>query len=128
MERTTQRDAASPEIHPTSRRADGIALGILFALTAIIMAHRWVFDDWVSRHDLLAFFIPWYGYLGDRLAAGDIPGWNPALFGGSPFAGDPESGWMYLPAMLLFPFLSVVTAYKFLILAQLLIAGTATYA
>ena len=125
---TTQRDEASPGIHPTSRRADGIALGILLGMTTIIMVHRWVFDDWVSRHDLLAFFIPWYGYLGDRLAAGDIPGWNPFLFGGSPFAGDPESGWMYLPAMLLFPFLHVVTAYKFLILAQLLIAGTATYA
>jgi len=128
LDRTTQRDAASPGIPVTSRRADGIALGILFALTAIIMTHRWIFDDWVGRHDLLAFFVPWYGYLGDRLAAGDIPGWNPSLFGGSPFAGDPESGWMYLPAMLLFPFLSVVTAYKFLILAQLLIAGTATYA
>jgi hypothetical protein len=35
---------------------------------------------------------------------------------------------MYLPAMLLFPFLYVVTAFKFLILLQLLIAGTATYA
>lgn len=128
MDRTIEPNATSPERSGTSRRADCVALGILLALTAIIMVHRWIFDDWVSRHDLLAFFIPWYGYLGDRLAAGDIPGWNPHLFGGSPFAGDPESGWMYLPAMLLFPFMYVVTAYKSLILLQLLIAGTATYA
>ena len=104
------------------------ALAVLLGLTAIIMIHRWVFDDWTSRHDLLAFFIPFYGYLGDRLAAGDIPGWNPYLFGGSPFAGDPESGWMYIPAMLMFTFLPVVTAMKGMILLQLLIAGTATYA
>jgi len=128
LDRTVERNSVSPERKTTSRRADCLALGILLALTAVVMIHRWIFDDWVSRHDLLAFFIPWYGYLGDRLAAGDIPGWNPYLFGGSPFAGDPESGWMYLPAMLLFPFLYVVTAYKFLILLQLLIAGTATYA
>jgi len=128
LDRTTEGNPASPGQAVTSRRADCVALCILLALTAIIMIHRWIFDDWVSRHDLLAFFIPWYGYLGDRLAAGDIPGWNPYVFGGSPFAGDPESGWMYLPAMLLFPFLYVVTAFKFLILLQLLIAGTATYA
>jgi hypothetical protein len=110
------------------QRRDAIALAILLGLTTLIMIHRWIFDDWTSRHDLLAFFIPWYGYLGDRLASGDIPGWNPYLFGGSPFAGDPESGWMYFPAMLLFPFLSVITAFKAMILLQLLIAGTATYA
>jgi len=110
------------------QRRDLIALAILIGLTAIIMIHRWIFDDWTGRHDLLAFFIPWYGYLGDRLAAGDIPGWNPYLFGGSPFAGDPESGWMYFPAMLMFPFLPVITAIKGMILLQLLIAGTTTYA
>lgn len=110
------------------QRRDLIALAILVGLTAIIMTHRWIFDDWTGRHDLLAFFIPWYGYLGDRLAAGDIPGWNPYLFGGSPFAGDPESGWMYFPAMLMFTFLPVITAMKGMILLQLLIAGTTTYA
>lgn len=105
-----------------------IALAALLGLTAIIMIHRWVFDDWTGRHDLLGFFIPWYGLLGDRLAAGDIPGWNPHLFGGSPFAGDPESGWMYLPAMLMFTFLPIINAIKGMILLQLLIAGTTTYA
>lgn len=108
-------------------RPDIFALGVLGVLTAILMWHRWVFDDWLSRHDILAFFLPWYGYLGDRLAAGDIPGWLPSTFGGVPFAADPESGWMYLPAMLLFPFFEVVVAYKLMILVQLVIAGTSTY-
>ncbi|HEU0164437.1 MAG TPA: YfhO family protein [Thermomicrobiales bacterium] len=102
-----------------------VALGIM---TAIVCWHRFLFDNWLSRHDLLSFFIPWYGYLGDRLSHFDIPAWNPYLFSGSPFAADPESGWWYLPAMLAFPFFGVATAFKMYILIQLVIAGSTSYA
>ncbi|CAN5728015.1 hypothetical protein BH23CHL3_BH23CHL3_08860 [soil metagenome] len=109
------------------RNPDAMAIGVLLCLTLVMMWHRWVFDNWLARHDLLAFFLPWLGSLGDRLGASDIPSLNPYVFSGSPFAGDPESGWMYLPAMLVFPFFEVTVAYKLMILLLLVIAGTSTY-
>lgn len=116
---------------PDSRHAwwvhDAIAIAVFLALTTLAMIYRWVFDNWLARHDLLTFFLPWFDALGDRLRNLDIPGINPYIFAGAPFAGDPESGWLYLPAMLTFPFFEVVLAYKLMILIQLLIAGLGMY-
>lgn len=109
------------------RRGDLIALLVLFAGIAIVSAHRFYFDNWLARHDLLAFFLPWHGLLGERLANFDVPGWNANAFAGTPFLGDPESGWLYFPAMVVFPFLQITVAMKAMILVQLLIGGTATY-
>jgi hypothetical protein len=105
-----------------------LAVAVLLVLTLIVLWHRWVFDNWLARHDLLTFFLPWLGALGDRLRELDVPALNRYVFSGSPFAGDPESGWMYVPAMLTFPFFEVTVAYKLMILALLLLAGTSTYA
>ncbi|MBA2278186.1 MAG: hypothetical protein H0W06_10535, partial [Chloroflexia bacterium] len=109
-------------------RADVAAVALVVALTAVVALSRALHDNWLGRHDVLAFFLPWYAALGDRLAAGDIPGWNPHVFGGAPFAGDPESGWMYLPAMLTFPFFHPATAFKLMVFLQLLVASLGTYA
>ena len=113
---------------PRWRNPDAIAIAVLLCLTLVVMWHRWVFDNWLARHDLLTFFLPWLGALGDRLGALDVPALNPYIFSGAPFAGDPESGWMYLPAMLAFPFFEVTVAYKLMILLLLVVAGTSTYA
>jgi hypothetical protein len=112
---------------PWWRQPDAMAVAILLGLTAVMMWHRWVFDNWLARHDMLTFFLPWFGALGDRLADLDVPALNPSIFSGAPFAGDPESGWMYFPAMLLFPFFEVTVAYKLMILVLLVLAGTSTY-
>lgn len=119
--------ATSPRA-PAWRDPDAIAVAVLLGLTVIVMWRRWVFDNWLARHDLLAFFLPWFGSLGDRLRALDVPALNPYVFSGSPFAGDPESGWMFLPAMLTFPFFEVTVAYKLMILLLLVVAGASTYA
>ena len=109
-------------------RADAIALGVLAVLTAIVAWNRLAFDAWLTRLDLLTFFLPWYTFLGDRLRDLAVPGWNPHLFGGAPFAGDPESGWMYLPAMLFFSALAPATAaFKGMVAFQLAIAALSTY-
>jgi hypothetical protein len=113
---------------PAWRKPDVLAIAALLVLTLIVVWHLWVFDNWLARHDLLTFFLPWLGALGDRLSAFDVPALNRYVFSGSPFAGDPESGWMYAPAMLFFPFFEVTVAYKLMILALLLLAGTSTYA
>jgi len=117
-----------PPASPWWCRGDAVALAVTLGLTLVVIWQRWVYDNWLARHDLLAFFLPWFGALGDRLGAGDIPALNPYIFSGAPFAGDPESGWMYLPAMLLFPFFEVTVAYKLMVLLLLVVAGTSTYA
>jgi hypothetical protein len=108
-------------------RHDWLALGALVLGILIVMAHRSWYDNWLSRHDLLAFFMPWHGFLGDSLRNGNIPGWSANVFSGTPFLGDPESGWGYLPAMLLFPFLQITVAMKAMILVQLLVGGVSSY-
>jgi hypothetical protein len=60
--------------------------------------------------DSATAFYPWYAFLGQRLRAGALPAWNPAQFSGTPFAADPESGWMYLAAMVLFTALPLAQA------------------
>ncbi len=119
---------AAPTPCPRRWRGDAIGVGIIVVLTVVVALNLSLHDNWLGRHDVLAFFLPWYAYLGDRLAAGDIPGWNPHLFSGTPFAGDPESGWTYLPAMLTFPFFPAATAFKVMVFLQLLVAGLTTYA
>ncbi len=118
-------------IAPVGRRAstaDACGVAILAGLIAVVAWNRFSVDPWMARVDVLTFFMPWYAFQGDRLRAFDVPGWNPHLFSGAPFAGDPESGWMYLPAMLFFPFFAATTAFKAMVAFQLSIAALATYA
>lgn len=119
---------------PTSRRwpiganhaADVAAVLALLILTVIATWDIVVGDTMVGQ-DTAAFFYPIFHALGQRLAAGDIPGWNPHQFAGVPFAADPESGWMYLPAMFLFASLPVAAAAKAWLIFHLVLPGLATF-
>ena len=77
--------------------------------------------------DTAAAFYPWYAFLGATLRSGAIPVWNPHQFSGTPFAADPESGWMYLPAMLLFSVFDLQLAAASYLVAHALLAGLSTY-
>ncbi|MBV9326340.1 MAG: hypothetical protein JO352_21455 [Chloroflexi bacterium] len=81
---------------------------------------------WIGM-DMATAFVPWYSFLGDQLRAGHIPTWNPYTFSGAPFAADPESGWMYLPAMLAFTLLPLDAAVRANLLFHVLLAGLSTY-
>jgi hypothetical protein len=85
-------------------------------------------DGTVIAMDTATAFYPWYAYLGENLRSGRIPLWNPHQFGGAPFAADPESGWTYLPAMLLFALLRLDFAASAYMVFHLLLAAIATYA
>ena len=82
---------------------------------------------WVGMDTAAAFF-PWYSFLGEQLRHMQIPVWNPHEFSGAPFAADPESGWMYLPAMLAFAALPLDAAVRASLLFNILLAGLSTYA
>jgi hypothetical protein len=99
---------------------------VVFALT-LIGGWDLVSGGILAGMDTTTQFYPWYQYLGESLRSGDIPAWSPHQFSGTPFAGAPLSGWMYLPAMLLFTALPLMAAAKGYLLAHLLLAGLGTY-
>jgi hypothetical protein len=108
-------------------RADLLALA---GLLVVMVVFNW---DLLTGPTLLGMdtstaFYPWYSFLGEQLRAGHIPTWNPHEFAGAPFAADPESGWMYLPAMLVFALLPLESAARAFLLVQVAIAGFSTYA
>jgi hypothetical protein len=120
---------AAGEVTRTRRlnRADAMAIGALLTLVGVVawlqLWHRPGLGDW----DIMTFYLPWYGFLGDHVRHFDIPGWNPYIFSGTPFAGDPQSGWMYVPAMVLFALLPAVSAYKVFIAFHFALGGFAAF-
>ena len=108
-------------------RADVYALCVFLILLGATLAYWFINDHWLAEYDIMSYFLPRYGHLGDRLRAFDVPGWMPWLSSGSPVAGDPSGGWWYLPVMLTFPLFGVLTAFKAMILMQTVIGGIAVY-
>lgn len=102
-----------------------VLAGIVAVIVAVhLIAHR---EGLAVGMDVATQFIPWFGWLGDQLAAGNVPQWNPTVFSGTPSAGDPLSGWGYLPAMLPFSMLPLGAAVHAFLLAQLLLTAIGTY-
>ncbi len=99
----------------------------LIVLISLIAAWNLVVGGTVVGMDAATFFYPSFSYLGRTLRSGQIPEWNPFLLSGAPFAADLQSGWMYLPAMLLFALAPLALAAKGYLLFHLLLAGLATY-
>lgn len=82
----------------------------------------------VTGQDAATQFIPWYSLLGERLRAGDIPGWSPHQLAGAPFAADPQSGWTSLLGMLWFMALPLAFAVPLFVFSNVLLSGLFTYA
>ena len=73
--------------------------------------------------DILSFWLPRFSFLGRELDAGHVPLWNPNEMMGYRFAADPQSGWLYVPPMVLFSMLSPGAAMRALIVFNPLLAG-----
>ena len=52
--------------------------------------------------DLVSFLFPTYRFAAHTLSQGRLPLWNPHLYGGAPFIGDIQAGFLYPPNLLLF--------------------------
>lgn len=110
-----------------NRRPDVLAGSVLLVLSVLLIWHRlWVWNG-LAYLDVATFYMPWYAFLGQHLRELQIPAWNRHLFSGVPFAGDPQSGWMYFPAMFFFAVFNPLTAYKLFLIFHLLLAGASTY-
>jgi len=109
--------------------ADGVAVTALLACIAIAVGFRFQYDNWLSEYDIFSYFLPNFGYVGDRIRDLEVPAWNPYFLSGTITAGDAGAGWMYLPMMIGFSlFTSAATGMKVMVLIQTLVAGVATYA
>ena len=102
-------------------------MALLVAMGVALEWDRLTGPAWVGMDTATAFF-PWYSFLGEQLRPGHLPVWNPHTFSGAPFAADPESGWMYLPAMLFFSVLPLDAAVRASLLFHVLLAALSTYA
>jgi len=60
--------------------ADAVAVGTLLLLTALVSWERLAGGWALQRLDTVTIFIPMYGFLGEQLRSGNIPGWNPYQF------------------------------------------------
>ncbi|MDQ2682682.1 MAG: YfhO family protein [Chloroflexota bacterium] len=113
----------------TDRRWFPDLVGVLavLAVTGVLSWHRLALENGLGYLDIPTFYLPWYAHLGEAIRALDIPGWNPYQFSGTPFAGDPQSGWWYFPAMFFFTVLDPVPAYQAFLIFHLALAGLGTY-
>ena len=96
-----------------------VVAGVLFTLRGFAF-HPLLTND---HPDILAFWLPRFSFLGRELSAGHLPLWNPNEMLGYRFAADPQSGWLYVPPMLLFSTLSPGAAMRALIVFNPLLAG-----
>jgi len=105
--------------------APAVAGPILIVAAVLVVLHSFAFGGRLTfQHvDVLSQWLPTYCFLGKSLAAGHVPAWNPFVMGGVPFAADPQSGWGYLPPMLLFSVLPCDVAMRWLIVVQPVLAG-----
>ena len=94
----------------------------------VVAAWDTLFGQMLIGMDTATAFYPWYTFLGEQLRSGHVPVWNPHVFSGAPFAADPESGWMYLPAMLAFTLLPLEAAARSFVVFHAVLAGLSTYA
>jgi hypothetical protein len=113
------------------RRIATACAGPLLIVGVVAFALRgFVFHDALTdaHPDLLAFWLPRWTFLGRSLAAGHVPIWNPYEMAGYRFAADPQSGWLYAPAMLLFSRLSPGAAIRAMVVLNPVLAGIGLYA
>ena len=73
--------------------APALAGPLLIVGVTLFALRAFAFGGQLTTGDALSLFLPTYCHLGNVLAAGHIPAWNPGTFTGLPFAGDPQSGY-----------------------------------
>lgn len=111
------------------RPAEALAGPVLIAASVLVVLHDFAFGGKISSQhvDLLAYSLPLHCFMGSSLAAGHIPAWNPYTMAGAPAAADPQSGWMYLPVMLLYSLLPCGLAIGWFVVLQPILAGVGMY-
>lgn len=120
------RESETPARSDRLRRVAAACAGPALIVAGVLFTLRgFVFHPLLTNHhpDILAFWLPRFGFLGDALVSGHIPLWNPNEMLGYRFAADPQSGWLYGPPMFLFSALSPGAALRAFVLFNPILAG-----
>ncbi|MGH2555288.1 MAG: hypothetical protein ACRDHO_06185, partial [Actinomycetota bacterium] len=107
--------------------AEALSGPMLIAVAVAIVLHDFIIGGLITLGDISTYFLPNYCFLGESLAGGHVPAWNPYTLGGVPFAADPQSGWMYLLPMTLFTALPCEAAMRLMIVLLPILAGLGIY-
>ena len=105
LDQPLPRAAPAATLKPlASTQADRSALiwtHVAVLMTALAAFSLWLAGGAVVPWDSKNHFYPMFRFLGDALANGTIPLWNPYHFGGHPSVADPQS-LIFTPSMALF--------------------------
>lgn len=110
-----------------------VAALLLLFLATLGFFWRIVFSEQVWRPagggDLALFLWPTYTFAAETYRMGQLPLWNPCLFGGMPFVGDIQSGIFYPINLLAFGLSNPLTLrdLEFLSILHFWIAGAGMY-
>ena len=116
--------------HSTRNRLlwqEGIAVALLFA--AIVLLAFWpqlVESRRLYWGDIDLYFTPSLTFLRGNMRDGIIPLWNPRLFCGTPYVGNPQT-WPFYPVSMLLNWLSVGDFINWSLAIHVYIAGIGTY-
>jgi hypothetical protein len=112
-----------------ARSAWRLAGPALIVASVLIAMRGFAFENLLTNQhpDILSFWLPRTCLMGRALSAGHVPVWNPYEMLGTPFAADPQSGWLYAPQMLLSWLFGCGGGLRAFIVLQPILAGLGTF-
>ena len=121
---------ASERLHSTrnarSWQARALVPAFLFLLTLVYFWPQLVQGRVLYWGDIGLYFTPVAGFLRDNLRAGRVPLWNPLIFCGTPYAGNPQA-WPLYPVTALLPLVSAPYFLSLTVALHVWLAGVGTY-
>lgn len=120
--------ATAPLEAPPSRArrpAAALAGPALIVVSVVIALRGFAFSNLLTNQqpDILSFWLPRSCLMARALSLGHVPLWNPFEMLGTPFAADPQSGWLYAPQMLFSWLFGCGGGLRAFIVAQPILAG-----
>ncbi len=105
-----------------------IAAPVALAALALLRERVLLFEGRIQAdYDTFVYFYPLHAYAAERLAAGQLPLWNPRAFLGTPLLANPQVALFY-PFTLLFNLVTVPFAYSLSLTLHLALAGLLFFA
>jgi len=99
---------------------------LLAVLTLLYFWPQLVWGRALYWGDIGLYFLPMQGFLRQNLLAGRVPLWNPLIFCGTPYVGNPQT-WPLYPVSALLPFVSASYFINLTVALHVWLAGVGTW-